>query len=118
VSVAVRGTRRALPATIEDHLFRVGQEALTNAVRHGHPRAVSVVLTYDRRRVELVVEDDGTGFRGAPPASRDGGGLGLVGMRERMAQVGGSLEVTSDPAAGTRVHAAVPIAAVPGEPAS
>jgi signal transduction histidine kinase len=105
VDVDVRGARRKLPPGVEDQLFRVGQEALANAVRHGKPRAVNIRVTYDRRGVELVVEDDGIGWSGAPPPARDGGGLGLVGMRERMEQIGGHLEITSESGRGTRVRA-------------
>jgi signal transduction histidine kinase len=70
-------------------------------------------LTYDRRGVELIVEDDGAGFEGPAPASRDGGGMGLVGMRERMRQIGGALEITSAPGRGTRVRAAAPLGGAP-----
>jgi signal transduction histidine kinase len=109
VDVEVVGGRRRAPPVVEDQLFRVGQEALANALKHARPRAVSIRLTYDRHAVRLVVEDDGRGWSGPPPASADGGGLGLVGMRERMDRIGGSLEVTSRPGRGTRVVATVPL---------
>lgn len=109
VEVTVKGSARRIAPAVEDQLFRVGQEALTNAVRHGRSRAVRIGITYHRHSIELVVEDDGTGFAGAPPPSRDGGGLGLVGMRERMEQIGGRLEVESSPGHGTRVRAVAPV---------
>jgi two-component system, NarL family, sensor histidine kinase UhpB len=86
--------------------YRVAQEALSNAVRHSGAAHIRVRLRIDRRRLELRVSDDGTGF----DLNRTGAGLGVAGMRERALLVGASLEIDSEPEMGTRVRLWVPIA--------
>jgi signal transduction histidine kinase len=93
-----------LDPRVQTATFRVAQEALQNALRHSGASEISVSLSWTRRRVVLEVSDDGTGFDPALPS----GGLGLASMRERATAVGGVLEVTSAPGAGTRVKLAVP----------
>jgi two-component system sensor histidine kinase UhpB len=84
-------------------VYRVAQEALTNAIRHGRARCVSVTLTADDRVVELTVRDDGAGFD-----VRDAdGGAGLRGMRERAVLINAALDVASAPERGTTVRLAV-----------
>lgn len=93
-------------------LFRVAQEALTNAWRHAHARGVRVTLQTSRDAVELSVEDDGCGFV-VPEhlgALVEQGHFGLMSMRERVELVGGTLRIESQPGGGTRVHARVPLA--------
>jgi signal transduction histidine kinase len=82
----------------------VVQEALTNAVRHGRPRAVAVRVHRSGGVVELDVTDDGCG--GSAGA---GGGHGLVGMRERLRAYGGTLDAGPRPEGGWRVQARVPV---------
>jgi signal transduction histidine kinase len=82
------------------------QEALTNITKHAQPSAISILLTRRATSVAMVVEDDGGGFD--PGDSRDGG-LGLAGMRERVALVGGRLRVESAPGKGTTLAAEVPL---------
>lgn len=106
--VHIQGRERKLSGIIEDHLLRVGQEAMTNAIRHGGCGTVRVMLAFSRADVSLAIEDDGRGFEGAPPPSQEGSGLGVPGMRERLAQVGGSLTVASVPGKGTRIVATAP----------
>jgi len=89
-------------------LYRAAQEALTNAMRHGRARNVSVSVTFGESGARLVVDDDGGGFTIAPSAAREPDGFGLLGMRERAALVGGTVEIESRPWAGTRVTVAVP----------
>jgi signal transduction histidine kinase len=84
-------------------LYRLTQEALQNAVRHAKARTVYVELRYLRDRLLLDVRDDGIGF----DAESDRG-LGLLGMEERLRQVGGALRITSRPGMGTMVSAEVP----------
>ena len=100
-----------LPAAVETALYRVVQEAMTNVLRHAAARKVSIVLQFTRDRAVAVIEDDGAGFNAETVASPSGekGRLGLIGMRERMAQVGGTLTVESAPARGTTVIARVPL---------
>jgi signal transduction histidine kinase len=88
-------------------LFRVLQEALTNAVKHAGVRRVDVTLRGAGDAIELAVIDAGVGFD--PQAAMSGRGLGLVSMTERLHLVGGELQIDSRPGAGTRVHARVPL---------
>ncbi len=108
--VTVTGAARPLNERVESNLLRVGQEALTNAVRHAGARAVRVRLEYGDRRVCLRVEDDGHGFDvHTTDAAANGGGFGLRGMRERLTQIGGALSVESLPGRGTQITATVPL---------
>jgi signal transduction histidine kinase len=95
-----------LPPEIETALYRIVQESLTNVVKHATARRVSILLARREGAVKAVVEDDGRGF---DPAELAGDGFGLVGMRERLALLGGRLEVESRPDAGTTIAAEVPI---------
>jgi len=93
-----------LPAEVELVIYRVAQEALTNALRHAGAREVTVSLRVRGARVVLTVADDGRGF------SRPVAGSGLEGMRERAMLVDGELEIRSQPGRGTEVALAVPFA--------
>ena len=94
-----------LPEEVETALYRITQEALTNVVKHAQARRVSIVLTKREGSVTVLIEDDGKGFEG----SRDGGGLGLLGMNERLALIDGRLTVESQEGAGTTIAAEVPL---------
>jgi signal transduction histidine kinase len=109
--VEVQVTAPELPELeprVQAAAFRVGQEALNNALRHAAATKISVRLTRTSRRVVLEVSDDGTGFDPALAAAGASGGLGLASMRERAAAVGGTLRITSEPGAGTKVRLGVP----------
>ena len=95
-----------LPAEVETALYRIVQESLTNIVKHSRADQVSVVVGRKENLVTVVVEDNGVGFD--PGRPRDGG-LGLIGMRERVALLGGRLAVESRPGAGTTFVAEVPL---------
>jgi signal transduction histidine kinase len=91
-------------AAVEGDAFRIAQEALHNALRHGGAAArIAVVLHSEPRRLELTVTDDGVGFEPQTPATR-ARRLGLTTMAERARAAGGTLEITSAPGAGTRVR--------------
>jgi signal transduction histidine kinase len=102
---------RRLPPAIETALYRVLQEAIRNVVKHARARRVGVILEASEREVRLIVEDDGKGFAwdteegAAGPSSR----LGLLGVRERLALVGGLLEVETSPGSGTTLLIHVPL---------
>jgi signal transduction histidine kinase len=96
-----------LPSEVETTLYRVVQEALTNVAKHAGARSVSVLLVRRDASATAVVEDDGEGFTSDDEAE---GGIGLAGMRERLALLGGRLIIESDPATGTTVAAEVPLA--------
>ena len=95
-----------LPAETETVLYRLVQEALTNVVKHAGAEAVSIVLARRDDGVTAVVEDDGRGFA---TEDVDGAALGLVGMRERLALLDGTLAVESSPGSGTSLVAHVPL---------
>ena len=97
----------ALHPDTETALLRTAQEALTNVARHAGATRAVVTLSYLGDTVTLDVDDDGAGFA-AEPAPRAEGGFGLPGMRERIAAVGGRLDVESAPGEGTTVAATVP----------
>src|SRR5581483_1130943 len=93
-----------LPSAVETALFRVVQESLTNVVKHSQASSVSVVVTRKGDAIAAVVEDDGTGF----DTDQTGDGIGLLGMRERLALLDGKLDVESAPGSGTTLLAEVP----------
>ena len=95
-----------LPPEVESALYRIVQESLTNIVKHSRASNVSIVLARKPHAVAAVIEDDGLGFD--PQAVRDGG-IGLVGMRERVALLDGRLLVESADGAGTTLVAEVPV---------
>jgi signal transduction histidine kinase len=99
-------TTDRLPEEVETALYRIVQESLTNVVKHAKARNVSVLLALKDGAVKAMIEDDGGGF---DPAERTGEGFGLVGMRERLALLGGRLEIESSDGAGTTVAAEVPL---------
>jgi signal transduction histidine kinase len=104
------GEPRRLAPFIENNILRVGQEAISNAVHHAAARSISVDIGFAEKGFSLEVTDDGRGFDAAtPPSGR--GGFGLVGMRERAAELNGQLALHSVPGEGTSVHLAVPLPA-------
>ena len=106
VAVAGRRPGNASP-DVDLQLFRIAQEAVTNAIRHGHPTRIDINVSYDERQVALTIADDGCGFDAHAQTSRphDNEHFGLVTMRERAEQVGGGLRIESVPGTGTTVHA-------------
>jgi two-component system sensor histidine kinase UhpB len=107
-AVSVLGIDRRLMPEAELVLYRIGQEALSNVSLHAHATHVQVRLQRVPGAVELEVRDDGVGFdvQNVHPAT--GHGLGLVGMRERVATIGGTLIINSQPGHGTAIVAHVP----------
>lgn len=106
------GEERRLPGPLEEALFRIIQEALTNVRHHAAAKTVEVNLEFRPDRVMLRVRDDGHGFEpDRQPAEGARRQLGVVGMRERAAAVGGRLDVRSAPGHGTEIQAEFPAAA-------
>ncbi|HKQ08411.1 MAG TPA: chemotaxis protein CheB [Blastocatellia bacterium] len=106
------GNPRLLPE-VETMLYRIAQEALNNVVKHAQASRVEVMLERRANQVILIVEDDGIGFDSNQES--DGGpraGLGLLGMRERAALVGGQFEIESAPGKGTTVYVRAPFQTV------
>ncbi|MEV1019714.1 sensor histidine kinase [Streptomyces sp. NPDC050264] len=112
VDFKVEGTPRPLPSGVELTAYRIVQEALTNTRKHGGPNAgASVRLVYFDDGLGLLVEDDG---QGAPhelyeDGGADGRGHGLIGMRERIGMVGGTLDAGPRPGGGFRISALLPL---------
>ena len=98
---------RRLPIKIEEELYRIAQEALNNVVKHAGATQVQVQLKYDEKTVSLEMNDDGKGFE--PEAAHQSGGFGLQGIRERVQQLGGTLNIESAPRSGTRLRARIPL---------
>ncbi len=111
VAVRVRGsTGGRLPPEVETALYRTVQEALSNATRHSRCQAITVEFTRGGRMLSGVIHDDGSGFDTlAVLEGTATKGLGLMGMRERLAALGGTFSIDSDPGRGTRIRFDVPL---------
>jgi signal transduction histidine kinase len=105
-SLTLEGEERLAPE-IEFCLYRVAQEALNNAAKHAKATHVSVNYTIQPDAAILAVEDNGVGFDTA--GGPGGQSFGMIGMRERLAEIGGTLAVTSTPGSGTRIEARIPL---------
>jgi signal transduction histidine kinase len=108
VDVEVSGAPARRNARVEAELLRIGQEAITNAVRHSGGSRIDVRLQYGSNDVVLSIADDGRGFDLARTEREPNGHYGLVTMRERAAEVGGTLSIESRAPVGTRISAVVP----------
>jgi len=103
VELHIEGEQHPVPAGVELSLFRIVQEALTNARKHAGPAHATVLLRYGPDAIEAVVSDDGHGS-----ANGSGGGHGLVGMRERARLYGGALQAEPGPNGGFVVRVSMP----------
>jgi signal transduction histidine kinase len=99
IEMSVRGEVKQIPLRIGDTLFRIGQEAIANAVRHAHPRTIQLRLVYGRPSVKLTVRDDGDGF--SPQGET--AGFGIRGMKRRADGIAAILRIRSSPGHGTSV---------------
>lgn len=111
ISFAVDGQVCRLRSEVEVALFRIVQEALSNARQHADASRVEVVLRYGAEDVAVTVTDNGCGFEapGFPGGLAASGHYGLAGIRERVLLVGGQLVIDSAPGRGTRIHVSVPV---------
>jgi len=109
IEETVRIQKRA--ALYETTLFRIAQESLTNTARHAYAQRVWLSLTQDLHSIRLQVRDDGCGF---DPSQRQAG-LGIAGMRERAALLGGNVTITSQPGQGTTVGVCLPLSTTHAE---
>jgi signal transduction histidine kinase len=101
------GEVRPLPFAVDVAAFRIVQEALTNVARHAGPATATVRISYGDRDLSVQVDDDGRGL--SAHGSAPGSGKGLVGMRERVAALGGDLQAGPRPGGGFRVRACLPL---------
>ena len=97
----------------EAQAFRIVQESLTNVRKHADARRATLTLGVDGDTLVIRVADDGQGFVTPPPAPDGWPRYGLEAMRERAASIGGSIEWSTGPGAGTVIRLAVPVAANP-----
>jgi signal transduction histidine kinase len=98
------------PVSLQDgtaakHLYRIAQEATNNAITHGHAKQVSIKLSMHRGRIELIIQDNGTGFQ--PDHLSVNAGMGLQIMRYRANLIGASLDIESTPGNGTQIRASL-----------
>lgn len=117
IEVQTLGRNDRLPTEVEIVVYRVAQEALTNVLKHAKARNVSVVLEHGEEEIRVVIEDDGVGFDPSSLNERTGSGhrstaaprLGLSGIQERLALVGGAMTLESAPGVGTTIFVTVPV---------
>jgi signal transduction histidine kinase len=105
------GEVRPLPFAVDVAAFRIVQEALTNVARHAGPATATVRISYGDRDLSVQVDDDGRGL--SAHESAPGSGKGIVGMRERVAALGGDLQAGPRPGGGFRVRACLPLDGAP-----
>jgi signal transduction histidine kinase len=108
INVESEGEERSIPDVVAGNLLLLGQEAITNALKHGKPAGITLRLTFAAECLALQIEDDGRGFDLQTVAGPAGGHFGLQGMRERIKRLGGKLAIESSPGNGTRILASVP----------
>jgi signal transduction histidine kinase len=108
VELTVEGSPRPLPASIDLSLYRIVQEALTNALKHAGATHAKVVVCYGIHDIMVEVADDG---RGPPPSAASAQGAGIIGMRERVTLFGGELQVGPRPQGGYAVQVCLPTSA-------
>jgi signal transduction histidine kinase len=108
VDLTIEGERRRLDSSVDLSAFRIVQEALANTLKHAGPARAHVRLRYGDHDVELDVSDDGTGVA-LPSSAEAAPGTGLLGMRERVAMLGGEMEAGYRKDGGFGVHAKLPL---------
>jgi signal transduction histidine kinase/ligand-binding sensor domain-containing protein len=109
VKVEVSGENRELPQETEQHVIRIAQEAVTNALKHSGAAHIRIKLHMEEHKLSLRIEDDGRGFEPEGAFASTGGHFGLIGMRERAERMGGEFRLESRPAEGTAIDLRVPL---------
>ena len=104
----MRGDFDQVAPVVSNHLYRIAQEAIANALRHGHAQWITITLTQFATHREMVVSDDGDGFDTAGPEAAAPVGLGLRNMRARCAMIGANLSIQSIFSSGTSVKVSWP----------
>ncbi len=110
IPIQVEACLKRLSGHIETAVYRIAQEAITNAVRHGQPTQITVRAGEKAGSVEVEIQDNGRGFDAAAMLERRGDrGLGLLGIRERAESLGGRLQIASQPGTGTCLTVRLPV---------
>lgn len=113
VELETKGNVRLLPEIIEENILRIGQEAITNTVKHSGANRIKIVLAFGSQNVILEIEDDGKGFTPENCVGPNDGHFGLLGMSERAKRLGGQISITSAPEKGTTIHVELPTEQIP-----
>lgn len=114
-TLTIKGVPRRMPAAVDLAAYRIVQESLTNSIRHAGAATAAVTLDYAGAELRVEVVDTGRGSTGT--LTGQGGGHGLIGMRERASSVGGLVEAGPGPSGGFRVAARLPLDVQPPEQA-
>ncbi|MBI3664765.1 MAG: sensor histidine kinase [Acidobacteria bacterium] len=109
VSLETKGLEGRLPAEFEIAAYRMVQEGLTNIIRHASATRAKIRLENQGGALRIKIQDDGSGMAAPPAGNGSSGGLGLLGIRERMEQLGGRLEILTAPGQGVCLMAEVPL---------
>jgi signal transduction histidine kinase len=109
LNLLVRRDLPALPLDVEYNLLRIAQEAIMNAVKHAGAESIEVSLERAANDIQLTVQDDGNGFLESSGNGAALGHYGLIGMRERAAQIGADFNLETEPGRGTRICVIMPI---------
>jgi signal transduction histidine kinase len=109
IQIETRGETQPLSEIFEENLLRIGQEAITNAIKHSGANTVKLELEFSPQRVMLQIKDDGKGFAPENCAGPNEGHFGLLGIRERAERMGGEANIASAPGTGTTVRVEIPM---------
>jgi len=109
IEVEKKGVVRPLPEIIEENILRVGQEAITNTVKHSGATHLTLELEFSPENVFLTIKDNGNGFTPDNCLGPNEGHFGLLGMSERAKRLGGTISITSAPGMGTTIRVEIPI---------
>jgi signal transduction histidine kinase len=108
IEIETNGETHPLPETVEENLLRIGQEAITNAIKHSEATTVKIGLQFNPHQVVLEIKDNGKGFALESCPGPDEGHFGLLGIRERAERMGGQAHISSMPGTGTSVRVEIP----------
>ncbi len=113
IEAETKGTVQSLPETLEENILRIGQEAITNTVKHSGATQLALEWEFCPEGVVLIIKDNGNGFTPENCLGPSEGHFGLLGMSERAKRLGGSISITSAPGVGTTVRVEIPKGPVP-----
>jgi signal transduction histidine kinase len=108
IQIETNGETHPLPETVEENLLRIGQEAITNAIKHSGAKTVKIDLQFSPQQVVLEIKDDGKGFTPEACPGPDEGHFGLLGIRERAERMGGEAHISSTQGSGACVRVEIP----------
>jgi len=113
LEVETKGDIRPLPEVVEENLLRIGQEAITNTVKHSGANWAKIQLEFAAHHVVLEIKDNGSGFLPENCAGPNDGHFGLLGISERVKRLGGQILISSAPGKGTTIRAELPVEQAP-----